>query len=176
MPTEKKERQVKELTDKFGRCTIAIAIDYTGQPVNNLTELRQRLQDQGIEYRVVKNTLAYVAADDANRPLIKDIIQGPTGLAFGFNDPVETAKVLTDYIRSTRSSLSIKGAVIDDRKIDPSELTAISQLPSKSQLVAQLLGQMQAPISMLLGVLNGPLAGLATLAKRRMEQLGSEDK
>ena len=175
MPTENKERQVEELKDRFARCTIAVATGYTGLPVNSLTELRQRLRDQGMEYRVVKNTLAYVAADDASLPQIKEIVQGPTGLAFGFDDPVEAAKVLTDYIRSTRSALSIKGAVVDGRTLGPAEVTAIAQLPPKPQLVAQLLGQMQAPISMFLGVLNGPVVGLVTLVQRRMEQLKTED-
>ncbi len=174
MPTGEKERQVEELKDRFVRCTIAVATDYTGLPVNTLTELRQRLRDQGMEYRVVKNTLAYVAADEISRPQIKDIVQGPTGLAFGYGDPVEAAKTLTDYIRSTRSTLSIKGALVDNRILGPGEVAAFAQLPPKPQLLAHILGQMQTPISRLLAVLNGPVVGLATLLQRRLEQLRSE--
>ena len=176
MPTEKKERQVEELKDRFNRCVIAIATDYTGLTANALTELRKRLNEQGVEYRVVKNSLAYIAADGANRPEIKEIVNGPTALAFGYDDPIEVAKALETYIRSTRSILSMKGAALDGRTIGAAEVLTLAQLPPKPQLIARLLGQMQAPASGFLTVLNGPIVGLATLLQRRVEQLQAESQ
>ena len=174
MPTEKKVRQVEELTDKFNRCVITIATDYTGLNANNFNDLRKSLTERGIEYRVVKNNLAYIAADGAKRPEIKEIVNGPTALAFGYDDPVDVAKALETYIRSNRSVLSIKGAVVDGRILGQADVVTLSQLPPKPQLVAQLLGQIQAPISMFLSVLNAPVVGLATLLQRRLDQLRSE--
>lgn len=174
MPTERKERQVEELTEKFSRCVITIATDYTGLDANNFNELRKSLTERGIEYKVVKNNLAYIAADGANRPEIKEIVNGPTALAFGYDDPVDVAKALDTYIRSNRSVLSIKGAVVDGRTIGGAEVVTLAQLPPKPQLVAQLLGQLQAPVSMFLSVLNAPVVGLATLLQRRVDQLQSE--
>jgi large subunit ribosomal protein L10 len=185
MPTQNKVDTVEELREKFTRCTITVATDYTGLPVNTVTELRQRMRERDIEYRVVKNTLTYLAADSANTPQIRDIVVGPTALAFGYKDPVDVAKALDEYIRANRSTLAIKGAVLDGRVLTPDEVVRLSTLPPRSELVAQLLGrvqlpiaalmgQLQAPIGGLINVLNGPLASLSILLQQRAEQLKSQ--
>jgi len=187
MPTHQKIDLVEELKDKFSRCTIAVATDYTGLPGTTMTELRQRMREKEIEYMVVKNTLAYLAADSAQRPQIKEIVQGPTALAFGYQDPVEVAKALEEYIRVNRSTLAIRGAVLTNitnggRTLAPEEVLSLTRLPPRSELVAQLLGQLQlpmatligqlqAPISRLLAVMNRPLVSLTILLQRRAEQL-----
>ena len=119
MPTQKKADTVEELRDKFTRCTIAVATDYTGIDGNTMTDLRRQMQSKNIEYMVVKNTLTYLAADSADRPQIKDIVQGPTALAFGYEDPADVAKALEEYIRVNRSVLAIKGGVLNDRTLSP---------------------------------------------------------
>ena len=185
MPTKKKMDMVEELRDKFSRCTITVATDYTNLPVNTMTELRQRMREQDIEYRVVKNTLTYLAADSSGRPEIKEIVQGPTALAFGYKEPEVVAKALEEYIRVNRSGLTISGAVLDGRKLSREEVVTLSNLPPKSVLVAQLLGQMQSPLASLLGqlqlpmarlltVLNGPVVSLTMLLQQRAEQLRAE--
>ena len=187
MPTKKKMDLVEELSEKFTRCTITVATDYTGLNVNTTTELRQKMREKEIEYRVVKNTLTYLAAESANRPQIKQIVQGPTALAFGYKDPVEVAKALEEYIRVNRSTLTIKGAVLDGRTLTPAEVLSLSALPPRIDLVAQLLGQLQLPLVTLMGqlqapirglltVLNGPLASLAILLQQRAEQLKSQEE
>ena len=187
MPTKKKMGMVEDLTDKFTRCTITIATDYTGLPVNTMTELRQRMREKDVEYRVVKNTLTYLAADSANRPQIKDIVKGPTALAFGYQEPEVVAKALEEYIRVNRSSLAIRGAVLEGRILSPAEVLTLSTLPSRGELVAQFLGQVQlplialaghlrAPTSRLLTVLNGPVASLTILLQRRVEQLNVREE
>ena len=185
MPTQKKLDMVEELKDKFSRCTIAVATDYTNLPGNTMTELRQRMRENDIEYHIVKNTLTYIAADSSGRPEIKEIVQGPTALAFGYKEPEVVAKALEEYIRVNRSSLTIRGAVLDRRKLSRQEVMTLSNLPPKSELVAQLLGQMQSPLASLVGqlqlpmarlltVLNGPLASLTMLLRQRAEQLRAQ--
>jgi large subunit ribosomal protein L10 len=184
MPTQKKVDQVAELQEKLSRATITVATDPTGQSVNNMTELRNKLREANVEYRVIKNTLTYLAADGANQPQIKEIVQGPTGLALGYDNPVDVAKALEDYIRINRSTLTIRGAVLDGKRLSREDVASLSRMPPKEQLVAQLLGQLQAPIANLMGqlqapmsrlltVLNGPSASLARLLQQRAEQLRS---
>ena len=185
MPTKKKMELVEQLTEKFNQCTIAVATNYSGLPVNTMTELRQKMREKGVEYRVVKNTLVYLAADAAHKPQIKEIVQGPTALAFGYQEPAAVAKALEEYIRVNRSALTIRGAVLDGRTLVSAEVVTFANLPPKTELVAQLvsqvrlplvtlLGQLQAPMLRLVTVLNGPLASFTVLLQQRAQQLKSQ--
>ena len=187
MPTKKKMDLVEELREKFTQCTIAVATDFSGLPASTMSELRQRMREKDIEYRVVKNTLTYLAADSADRPEIKEIVQGPTAIAFGYSDPVTVAKALEEYIRVNRSSLTIRGAAMDRRALTPAQVVALSNLPPRQELVGQLLGQLLSPMSAFLGqlqapmrglinTLNGPVAALTILLQQRVDQLESQQE
>jgi len=160
MPTEKKRRLVQELKERLSRCTIAVATDYVGLTANEMTQLRKQLRDRGVEYRVVKNTLTWIAADEAARPQVKSIVQGPTALALGYGDPAKVPRALDEYIRATRSNLVIRGAELDGRALSAADVASLVTLPSKEVLLGQLTGQLQAPVANLIGVLSSPLAGL----------------
>jgi large subunit ribosomal protein L10 len=187
MPTKKKMELVEELREKFSRCTIVLATDYTGLNVNAMTDLRRQMRDKNLEYRVVKNTLAYLSADSADRAEIKDIVHGPTAIAFGYDDPIPVAKAVEEYIRVNRSVLAIRGAVVDRRVLSPSEVTVLCNLPPRDVLVAQFMGQVQTPLAALLGqlqsplrglhtVLSGPLTSLVILLQQRAEQLKAQEQ
>ena len=174
MPTEAKIQRVNVLKDKLERCTIAIAADYTGLSVNEMTNLRRRMRAAGVDLTVVKNTLTYLASEAAGRPQVKEIVKGPTVLAFGYDDPQDVTKALADYIRTTRSALAIRGAVMGDGPVMPtSDVTRMASLPSKSLMLATLMGQLQSPMQRLLGVLNGPLRNLDALLQARIQQIES---
>jgi len=186
MPTKRKLETIEELKERFTRCTITVVTDHTGMGANTLMELRRNMLERDVEYRVVKNTLTYLAADAADKPQIREIVQGPTALAFGYGDPVEAAKALEEYIRVNRSPMAIKGAVMEGRTLSASQVTALSKLPPRAELLARLLGQaqtplyglmgqLQAPMYKMLDVLNRPLASLAVLLQQRMEQLKSQE-
>lgn len=175
MPTQQKFNRVSELKDKLERCTIALTADYTGVSVNEMVELRRRMRSAGAEFMVVKNTLMDLAADAAQRPQVKQIVQGPTAVAFGFDDPVQVARAITEYVRTTRSVLTVRGAFLSDGPVlSQADVGRLAALPAKPQLVAQLLGQLQAPLQRLLGVLNGPLQNLDGLLQARIRQLESD--
>ncbi len=171
MPTEKKIQAVEELRRWIERSTIAIATDYSGSPVSSITDLRRALREKGMEFHVVKNTLAYIAADAAGKPAVKEIVQGPTGIVFGYGDPAESAKVLTEFIRSTRSTLKVRGGALNGRVLTPDQVEALATLPSREELVARLLGQLQAPIASLMYILNAPMSGLARALQQHLENL-----
>ena len=112
MPTQAKQDKVAELQDKLERCSIAVTTGYSRMPVNEMTDLRRRTREAGFEFVVIKNSLLSLAADAAQMPQLKDIMEGPTAVAFGYDEPVDVAKTLHDYIRTTRSALTIQGAVV----------------------------------------------------------------
>ena len=169
MPTEEKVQQVDEIKQLMESCTIAISTDYSGMAVGALSDMRRVLRERGVRFRVIKNSLAYLAAEAADRPSVKSIIEGPTGMAFGFGDPVEPAKTLVDFIRSTRAPLKIRGGILGERVLTDAEVNALALLPPREQLIARLLGQLVAPITGLVYTLNAPISGLATVLRRRVE-------
>jgi large subunit ribosomal protein L10 len=126
----------------------------------------------GVEFTVVKNTLMYLASEAAQRPQVKDIVQGPTAVALGYDDPLDVAKAVSDYIRNARSALTIQGAVLGDGPVmQAPEVVRLASLPPKPELLSTLLGQLQAPLSRLAEVLNGPLQNFDGLIQARIRQL-----
>ena len=151
--------------------------------VNTMTELRRHLQGQGIEYRVVKNTLTERAAAAAGHPEFKELLEGPTGLAFGYGDAIGPVKVLTDYIRTNRLPMVVRAAALEGRVFRDAQLAALTTLPPREVLTAQLVGQLALPIVRLVtvlnqpllglvNVLNGPLRGLTSVLRQRVVQQG----
>ena len=172
MPTEAKTKEVDRLRQLIEGCAAAVSVDYTGMPVGAMTELRRALRQRGVQLRVVKNSLTYLAADAAGRPLIKEIVQGPTGIAFGFDDPLAPAKALTEFIRDTRSVLKIRGGLLGERALTSAEVAQLAALPSKEELIARLTGQLRGPIIGLVYVLSAPVSALVRVLQRAVEAGG----
>lgn len=173
MPNEAKQKDVAELSEKFSRSTIVIATDFTGLSVNEVTALRKRLREQNVEYRVVKNRLAAIAAQQAGLTEVKEILEGSSGLVVAYGDPVAAAKILDTYVRETRSRMAIRKGVLDGKLLAETQISALAALPPRNELIAKLLGQMNAPITGLVYVLSGPVRGLAMVLQRRAEQLAA---
>lgn len=171
MPTERKVQAVQDMVGWLDGATIVISTSYAGLPVTDMTALRRALREKEVLYKVVKNTLAYIAAENAGKPEIKEIIQGPSAIAFGYGEPTDPAKALSDFIRETRSPLEIRGAVLDGRVLDSEQVQQLANLPGKDELVALMLSRMQSPISGLVNVLNGPIAGLARVLQGHIDNL-----
>ena len=169
MLKEKKAQIVGNLADDLSRSTIIIATNYQGLPAKQMAHLRNALTKAGIGYHVVKNSLVYRAADQASRPHLKDIVEGPVALAFGYDDAVNTARTLHQYIKSTALSLQIKGGLLEDRVLLPEELASLANLPSREILVSRLIGQLQAPVVTLHNILSSPLRGLLTVLQNRAQ-------
>ena len=176
MPTQGKIDRVQTLKDKLERSTITLTADYTGISVNEMTDIRRRMREAGVEFTIVKKTLIHLASDQAQRPNVKQIVHGPTAVALGYDDPLAVAKAVSDYIRTTRSVLAIRGAVLGDGPVmSTAEVNRLAALPPKPQLIAILLGQLNAPVQRLMGILNGPLTNLDRLLQARMSQLESQE-
>jgi len=130
MSREKKAQIIDSLQETFSRCSIGVLTDYRGLSVPEMTILRRKLRELGIEYRVVKNTLARFAAERMSRTDLVNSFEGPVAIAFGYGDIVEPAKALADYIRTSKSSLTIKGGFLSDRLLASGEVSTLSILPS----------------------------------------------
>ena len=172
MPTQQKIDRVQDIKDRLERSSIVMTASYGGIPVNQMVELRRAMRASGVEFTIVKNTLLALAADEAQKPQLKEIVNGPTAIAFGYNDPVEAARAMADYVRTGGSSLAVLGAIMgDEAAMSPSEFTRLAALPPKSVLLAMLLGQMQSPLARLLTIMNGPLQSMGNVLQARVRQL-----
>jgi len=175
LPTQQKIDQVQDIKDRLERSTIVMTANYAGIPVNQMVELRRAMRAGGVEFTIVKNTLLALAADEAHKPQLKEILSGPTGIAFGYEDPVEAAKAVADYIRTGGSTLAVIGAIMGDgAAMSPSEFTRLAALPPKPILLAMLLGQMQSPLARLLTIMNGPVQSMGNVLQARVRQLEEE--
>ncbi|MBM2826998.1 MAG: ribosomal protein [Dehalococcoidia bacterium] len=160
MPTPKKIETVKDLEGRLLSSRIVIATGYQGISVAQISQLRRKLRESGVEFKVVKNTLARLAAVEVDRPGVIQILQGPTAFVIGYSDPVEPAKVLTEHIRSNRLPMEIRGAVMDGRVLSSSDVATLTTLPSREVLIAQVLAGFQSPLVNLVGTLRSPMVGV----------------
>lgn len=171
LPREKKVEIIGEIQEAMDNSSIGILTDYRGLSTAELTNLRRTLRTAGIEYRVVKNTLARLAAQQAGREEVAGLFSGPVAVAFGHDEITRPARVITEYIRSTRSELSIKGGFMGDSVLSAADVKEIANLPSREVLVARVLGGMQSPIAGLARCLTAPLQGLVGVLQARVEQM-----
>ena len=172
MATKRKYQMVDRISELLAESKFVIATDYRGLSVTQITELRHQLRNIGTEYHVVKNTLAKFAANNTGKQELCQLLTGPTALAFGHENMPELAKALLDYIRISKATISIKGALLDDRLIEIEEVRSLATLPSIDVLRARLLGVLVGPVFSLQNVLSANLRGLNTILNARIQQLG----
>jgi len=149
-----KERLVSELKDKLQGTKSLYYTDFTGLNVKRMTELRRRLKRAGVDYVVIKNTLALRAVNESG--LVGERLRGPTGLVFG-TDPVAAAKVLTDFAKEFEQKPAVKGGMLEGKAIDTAQVKKLASLPSREQMLADLGAGLQSPMAAFVGALNGLL-------------------
>jgi large subunit ribosomal protein L10 len=154
MKRTEKEQLVTELTDKLKGAKALYYTDFTGLNVKRMTELRRRLRRAGVEYVVIKNTLALRAVNESG--LAGTRLKGPTGLVIS-RDPVSGAKVLSDFAKENEQKPGIKGGLLDGKAIGIDQVKQLASLPSREQMLAQLAGGLQSPLAGFVGALNGLL-------------------
>ena len=174
MSREKKAQLIDSLQQVFSRCSIGIMTDYRGLSANEMTDLRRGLRELGIEYKVVKNTLARFAAERAGKEELVSFFEGPVAIAFGYGDITEPARALANYIQTSRASMSIKGGFLSDRLLTSEDVTTLSTLPSREILLAKVVGGVQSPISALVIHLTAPMRGIIGMLQARIQQMEGE--
>lgn len=154
MKRTEKEQLVSELTEKIKGASALYYTDFSGLNVKSMTDLRRRFRRAGVEYVVIKNTLALRAVNESG--LTGERLKGPTGIVVG-TDPVAAAKVLTDFAKENEQRPAVKGGLLEGRAIDPAQVKQLAALPSREQLLAELGAGMMSPMAAFAGALNGLL-------------------
>ena len=171
MPTPRKVEMLAEIKDRMERASIAISADYRGLTVAQMTELRRVLRPANAEVKVVKNTLAAMAAEQAGRPEMAQILQGPTALTVGFGDPIAPVKLLTEHLRARRLNITIHGGWLEGQILDRAQVEGLATMPSREQLIADVVGKLQSPLYNLAGLLQASMRNFAGLIESRATQL-----
>ncbi len=174
MSREKKAQIIDSLQEVFSQCSIGVLTDYRGLSAPEMTNLRRRLRESGIEYKVVKNTLARFAAERAGKEELLSFFEGPVAIAFGYGDITEPARALANYIETSKATMSIKGGFLPDRLLTSEDVATLSTLPSREILLAKVLGGMQSPISALVSHLTAPMRGIIGVLQARIQQMEGE--
>ena len=161
MATPKKVERVEEVSEKLKRATGLVVTDYRGLTVAQMQELRRKLRAGGVDYLVVKNTLARRAAAENGLEMLEPELVGPVGMAVGYDEPVTTAKLVNDYIKQTRH-LVIKSGLLGKQVLDADGVRQLADLPGRDALLGQLAGTLNHTVAQLAGALNGSIAKLAS--------------
>lgn len=176
MARPEKVEQVELLAEKLKSAKSAVLTDYRGLTVTQVQDLRGRFRGAGVEYRVVKNTLARRAVADAGRDeALQELFVGPVAVAFGYEDDLgASVRLINEFTRATRIAVGLKGGLIDGRVMGPADVQQIADLPSRDVLIAQLLGTLQTPIGQLASAVQAPIRELAGLLEAYKDTLGGE--
>lgn len=175
MPRARKEQKVEQvefLTEKLKKAKVAVLTDYRGLTVAQMQELRSRLRGGGVEYRVIKNTLARRAAEAAGHADLEPELKGPIAIAFGYDDVGVPARLINDFVRTTRLKLDVVGGLVEGRVFNRDQIRQLADLPSREVLIAQLLGTLQSPVAQLVGIMQAPvqqLIGALNAYKEKLE-------
>jgi len=170
MPNVRNIKAVEELEERFRQNPIAFLTDYRGLTVSDLANLRRRLREAGVDYRVAKNTLIQIAAKRVGLSGLEPYLAGPTAVAFTAADEIEAARALSEFARISRI-LTLKGGIIGRRAISSEEVSELAALPGKAQVQANLVGAVQGPMASLAGVLTNVLSGVVYALDQREKQL-----
>lgn len=154
-----KAQVVNEIKEKLERAASIVLVDYRGLNVQEVTELRKKAREVGVEYKVYKNTLMTRAMKELGIEGLDGYLEGPNAIAFGYDDPVTPAKVMAGFAKD-HDKLEIKVGMLENRVISLDEVKALADLPAKEVLVAQVLGTLNAPITGFVNVLQGNIRKL----------------
>lgn len=141
-----KKQVVEEIKEKFSKAQSAVVVDYRGLTVEEVTELRKQMREAGVDYKVYKNTLTRRAAEETGfEALLADLV-GPNGIAFSYDDPVISAKVLNDFAKDHKK-LELKAGLVEGLYCDVEGIKEIAEIPSRDVLLAKFLGSIKSPVS-----------------------------
>lgn len=161
MNKQEKDVFIGELQQKLNEATAFYLTDFTGLNVKQMTQFRSRLRKQGVEYVIVKNTLAQRALQGLEMPDIASFFTGPTGVVIGREDAVAAAKVISDFAKEFGDRPAVKVGIVERKEYGPEQVKKLADMPPREVLLAQIAGGLQAPMSRLAGGMSQILAGFA---------------
>jgi large subunit ribosomal protein L10 len=152
-----KEQAIAAIQEKIAKAQGMFFTDFAGIDVQHMTELRREFRKSGIEYKVVKNTLAKIALKNvAGYDKVYDKLVGPTGIAFAYTDPASPAKIIQKF-KEKNEKFGVKACVIEKTVYDGSKLKELALMPSRGEIISGILGSLNSPISGVVGTINAVL-------------------
>ena len=172
MATQEKIAEVQAITERMESAQSMVLADFSGLTVEQMTKFRVQCRDNAVECRVVKNRLAKIACDNADVSVLRDVFKGPTAIMFGPESQVDPAKIVVDFAKGNEA-MEIKGGFVDGQLLDPTQVVALSKIPSRDELYAKMMGSINSPATGIAMCTNGVVAGLArcidAVAKQKAE-------
>jgi large subunit ribosomal protein L10 len=175
LPTKEKIDAVAELKERLQNNEIAVMTQYVGINVAQVTELRKRLREAGVDFKVYKNTLARIALRDLGAEDAADFMQGPTAWAFS-KDPLAPAKILKEF-SNTIPFISVVGGVLNGKTVSKQQVDILASMPPREVLLAQVVGTIAAPMRNLVGALSAlprNLVNVLDQVRKQKEEGGAE--
>ena len=164
-----KQEKIEAMKENFSKAKVAVVTEYRGLTVEEITKLRRSLQKENSDYMVTKNTLAKVASKGTQFEVLADTLKGPVAIAFGFQDEVAPAKILTKFIKEVKKG-EIIGAALDGKLLSAKETEVLANLPTKEELYAKMLGSINSPATGIVGAVNAVMSSLV----RAMDQVAKQ--
>lgn len=164
-----KTDNIEEIKGKIEKAQSIVLVDYRGLNVEQLTDLRSKYRKAGVDYKVYKNSMMRFAFKDSGLEDFNQYLKGPSAIAFGYDDPVNAAKITSEFVKDNEK-LEIKAGVVDGKIINVDEVNNLAKLPSREVLVAQVLGGFNSPIQGFANVLQGTIRSLATVLNAIAEE------
>ena len=169
MPNKKNIEQVKELSESFSRAKAIYFTEYHGLNVGDITKLRSEFFKADVEFKVAKNTLIKLAAEENKMTGLEEILKGSTALAIAYDEPVSPAKVIKEFTKDNELP-SVKGILFDGEFMPGEDFKRIANLPSKEELLSKLVSMLNNPLQKLASTLNAPLQNVAGVLNNLKEQ------
>ena len=164
---------VDEIKDKIENSHSIVLVNYRGLNVEEVTELRAKYREAGVDYKVYKNTMMRRAFEELGHDEIGEFLKGPSAIAFGTEDPVSPAKITADFVKD-HEALEIKAGFMDGAVMDQKAIEDLAKLPSKEELIGKFLGGLNSPLQGMVNVMNGSLKGfvvaLNAIAEKKKEE------
>ena len=169
MPNKKNIEQVKELSESFSKAKAIYFTEYHGLNVGDITKLRSEFFKADVEFKVAKNTLIKLAAEENKIDGLEEVLKGSTALAIAYDEPVSPAKVIKEFTKDNELP-SVKGILFDGEIMPGEDFKRLANLPSKEELLSKLVSMLNNPLQKLVSTLNAPLQNVAGVLNNLKEQ------
>jgi len=171
MPTQAKRKVIDSLAELLKKSSAVFIVEYRGLTVKKISDCRRRIRQAEGEMRICKNTLMRIALTECGMPQAEGIDVGPNSYVLSYGDVAAVAKAIRDFSKERgNEALVVKGAIFDNQILTKEQVFALAELPSKDQLIAQVVGTIAAPLRGLVTVLSGPQRGLVTALSQIKEK------
>jgi len=170
---QKKEDILKDLVDKFGRSKSVVFADYRGLDVISISDLRRKLREEDAEMKVAKKTLIKLAVKDKVGDLEESGLEGPVVATFSYEDPLSGLRILYEFSKGNEN-LKLLGGIIDGKAVGPDVIKQYAKLPSRDELLAKLIGSMNAPLSGFVGIGNSLISGIVRVLNAYKDSMPAE--